>query len=309
MSNDHRFSKLLRWYPSAWRARYGDEMTALLKDTYGTNRVPRRDRLSLTKAGSVERARSAGLLGDAVGPDERVRAGSLLILCAWALFMVAVAIVAKFSDNWIGMTPTLHRSLPRDGFTAAMWAGALGGVLVLAAACVVLPAFVRFIRHHGWASIRRTLRRATLVVVMGVALTVGLSVWAHHLSPQERNGGTIPYELAFLLWSVVVVAAIAMSTAAAVSVARRLTLSRRTLQVLGSMALALALTMGVVIVGFATWWSEMATYAPRVLSNGIGNGIPFTSSTFPPTLVIAGILMLIGVALATLGTLRVTRSH
>jgi hypothetical protein len=44
------------------------------------------------------------------------------------------------------------------------------------------------------------------------------------------------------------------------------------------------------------------------MRQGIGNGVPFTSSIYPPTLVLAGVLMLIGLALATRGTIGVARS-
>jgi len=83
MSRADRFERLIRWYPPTWRARYGVEFVALLEDTHGQGDVPWRERLAIAKSGSVERARSAGLLGDSAGPDERIRAGSLLILCAW----------------------------------------------------------------------------------------------------------------------------------------------------------------------------------------------------------------------------------
>ena len=43
---------------------------------------------------------------------------------------------------------------------------------------------------------------------------VGLVVWAHHLSSHNRNGGLWPYELAFVLWGVSVVAAVAQAQAA-----------------------------------------------------------------------------------------------
>ena len=81
MSSADRFERLIRWYPPTWRARYGVEFVALLEDTHGMGDVPWRERLAIAKSGSVERARSAGLLGDSASPNERIRAGSLLILC------------------------------------------------------------------------------------------------------------------------------------------------------------------------------------------------------------------------------------
>jgi hypothetical protein len=66
--------------------------------------------------------------------------------------------------------------------------------------------------------------------------------------------------------------------------------------------------MAVITTGTIVWWGAMATYAPKFLGNGIGNGFVGTSGTAPPTMVASGVLMLIGLAVAALGTTRVIRS-
>ena len=312
MSGDDRLVRLLRWYPPSRRARYGDEMTALVEDTHDTGDVPFRQRVAIAWAGTVERARAAGVLGDSAGPNERVRAGSLLILCAWALFIVAGSIFAKFTDNWFGMTPSMHRGIPDASYTAVQWAGGVGVLQVLVAAAIVVPAFVRLLRQGGWNSLRGPVMRAGAVGAGAIGLTAVLVVWAHHLSSYERNGGLLAYGIVFVAWGFTVVAAVAVSTGAAVAVGRRLDLSRRTLRVLGSLALVLAVTMAVVMTGVLVWWSSVATNAPWVMRRGIGNGLPVTSSTVPPTLVLVGVLMLVGLAVAAAGAIRLApalRSH
>jgi hypothetical protein len=308
MKLDDRAARLLRWYPPSWRARYGGELTALMEDTHGPNDVPFRQRRAIAWAGTVERARASGMLGDAAGPNERVRAGSILILCAWTLFVVAGSIFAKFTDNWFGMTPAMHRGLPNASYTAVQWAGVMGVVLVLVAATMVVPAFVRLLRQGGWAALRGPVLRALAVGAGAVALTVGLVLWAHQLSAHDRNGGLLAYGIVFVVWGLSVAAALAMNTAAAVSVGRRIDLSRRTLQVLGSLALALAVTMAVVIAGVITWWSAVAADAPWVMRGGLGNGFPAASSTVPPTLVLVGLLMLVGLVVAAAGVIRLAPS-
>jgi hypothetical protein len=141
-----------------------------------------------------------------------------------------------------------------------------------------------------------------------IALTAGGIVWAHQLSYHDRNGGLVPYEVFFLIWGLAIAASIAAGTAAAVSVGRRLNLSVRTKRVLPGMAIALTFMMTVIIAGTVTWWGTEATYAPQFLRNGIGNGVLTTSSTVPPALVIAGVLMVLGLAIAAFGALRVARS-
>jgi hypothetical protein len=304
MNDDDRFIRLLRWYPPSWRARYGGELAALLEDTHGTNAVPFRQRCAIAWAGTAERARTAGLLGDSAGPNERLRAGSILVLCAWGLFMVAGGIYAKFTDNWFAMTPALHRELPQAGYAAVQWAGVVGVALVVAAAVLVVPACVRLLRQGGWASLRRPLLRALTVGAGAVALTAALVVWAHQINAHDRNGRLLAYGIVFVVWSLVLIAAVAATTAAAVAVGRRLDLSRPILQMLGSLAVALAVTMAAVLAAVIAWWSAMATNAPWVMRQGIGNGFPFTSGTIPPTLVLVGMLMLIGVAVAAAGIVR-----
>ena len=89
----------LRWYPRSWRARYGDELAALLDDEYGRS-APARIRLSLVSGGLRQRARQSGLTGDAVPAADGVRAGALVVLVAWIAFVVAGASFAKFSEHF-----------------------------------------------------------------------------------------------------------------------------------------------------------------------------------------------------------------
>ena len=55
-ANDPR----LRWYPQSWRARYGDELFALLDDEYDGH-LPTVVRLGLVAGGLRQRARHSGL--------------------------------------------------------------------------------------------------------------------------------------------------------------------------------------------------------------------------------------------------------
>ena len=47
----------LRWYPPAWRRRYGEELIALLEDTYGDGSLPLSCRLALLRSAMTERVR------------------------------------------------------------------------------------------------------------------------------------------------------------------------------------------------------------------------------------------------------------
>jgi hypothetical protein len=108
--------------------------------------------------------------------------------------------------------------------------------------------------------------------------------------------------------SLVFFAALACGTVAAISVARRVELSHRTLQALGLMAIALVGVMALTIVSLVAWWASEAVHAPGFLSQVIGNGMPFQSSVAPPTLLASGVLMLFGLALGLVGLVRIVGS-
>ena len=306
--SERGFDHLLRWYPSRWRARYGEELAALLEDTYSTaSEVPRRQRLAFVRAGLAERARDAGLVGSSHGTGERLRGGSLLILCGWALFMAAGAAFGKLSDNWLDGTPVSGRWLANAAYDAVVVAGTAGCVVVVAAALAVVPAFVRLVRRGGWQEVGGAIWRAGLVAALAAGLFGGTVAWARRLSTPARNGGNHLYGALFVALGVGALVALGCATAAAVHVARRLDLSTPTLRSLGALALGVTSLMLVVFAGFVTWWVSEVLHAPGVLQSSIGNGLPFTSTLVPPSLLASGLLIVGGLALAICGALRIAR--
>ena len=55
--NPRDAKRVLRWYPAVWRRRYGEELIAMLDDTYGNGTPPRRARMSLARSGLMQRIR------------------------------------------------------------------------------------------------------------------------------------------------------------------------------------------------------------------------------------------------------------
>jgi hypothetical protein len=303
------FEQLVRWYPSQWRERYGDEMAALLEDSYASvSEVPLRQRVSLAWSGLGERARSAGLVGWSRSPDLRLRGGSLLVLCGWAFYVVAGAVFAKSADHWSSGSPSAGHWVATGGFNVVGAAAGAGTLIVLLAALAVLPAFVRFVRFGGWREVSRPILVALGSCVASALLLLILVAWAHSLSGHDRNGGLAIYGWFFVLVSLVFFAALACGTVAATAVARRVELSHRTLQALGVMAIALVGVMALAIVSLVAWWASEAVHAPGFLSRVIGNGVPFHSSVAPPTLLASGALMVFGLALGVAGLVRIIGS-
>ena len=91
-------------------------------------------------------------------------------------------------------------------YHAVVVAGALGCVLVLVAALVVVPAFVRLVRRRrlGHGAPPRVPRPRVpapwRLVLLGAAV-----VWAHHLSSHDRNGGLPLYGALFVVTGLAVV--------------------------------------------------------------------------------------------------------
>jgi hypothetical protein len=89
---ERRVRRLLRWYPADWRARYGDEMAALLHDTIAEGRGGPRLSLNVAKEGLAAR----------LAPVTRrdALAGACLTLCWIPLFPQGlVAAVLKVTET------------------------------------------------------------------------------------------------------------------------------------------------------------------------------------------------------------------
>jgi hypothetical protein len=296
---------LLRWYPKAWRDRYGDELNALLEDHLDGRRPTVGLRLAMARAGFREHGHHASLLGDVRPPAEQVRAGSLLVLVAWVVVVVAGASFAKLSEQFGASVPTGSRAVPIHAFTTVEVAAVTGAVLVVLGALAAIPSFVAFLSHGGWPAVRTPLLRASAVAVVAVAATLGLAGWAHSLSSAQRNGGDLAYGTVFGAWAALVVATLVLWTVVAVAAGRRLPLGRHLLAFEAAMAMLAALAMAVMAVATSVWWGSMAIAAPWFLT-----GAPTGTSGSPadPRMVVTMTLMVVAAALGVIGVVRIGRS-
>ncbi|HEX3839767.1 MAG TPA: hypothetical protein VHU85_03140 [Acidimicrobiales bacterium] len=296
---------MLRWYPSGWRARYGDEFAAMVEDDLGGRSPTLRYRWSIARSGMGERLRSAGLVGDSVPPPERVRGGAFTVLCAFALFVIPGAGFAKISEHWDESISRGPRHLPAVSFNLlASLAGACS-VAVLLGALAVLPTFLRFVRDGGWSTIRRRVIWAVAASLGTAATTVALAVWSGHLTYHQRNHGFGWYQLLFTVFVILFASTIATWSAAAVAATRHLHLRTGQLKVTGSLAVAVAVCMPVMTGGAAVWWGAMATTAPWFLAGTAPGSSP---SPLAANLLAVLIAMTIASAFGLLGLLRVVRS-
>ncbi len=291
--------RLVRWYPPAWRERYGDELVALLEDCYGDDGVPWRRCPGLVKAAAIERAREADVIGAPADVRSATRAGSLVVLCAWAVFMVAGAAFAKYAEHWEAVTPVAARHLPAVAFGAVQVAAFAGILIVALAAVVAIPGFIHLVRAGGLGPIRAPLRRALVVTAVTAAGSVGLIAWAHHLGPSQRNGGLWPYQVVGMAWAVLVVASIALCTAAVVAAGSRIELSDRMERLYRALAVALSVAMAVILGGVIVWWAALTSSAPWFLHSGL---LAVRGGPVSTPMVGTALLMAVGLVIAVLGT-------
>jgi hypothetical protein len=254
--------RLQRWYPPAWRERYGDELAALCEDVLAGGRPSWRFRLSLARAGLRERARHSGLVGDAASGHDRGRAGSLVVLVAWAPFVIAGSVFAKLSEHG-GDAATGPARDAIVGCRMAVAAGALaaGAAIAIAAATTIRP----FLRSRGSGAIPGL--RAVMIVaaaLSAVALAGGTAVvlWAQHLPAATRETGSGAYGLVVALWAATLALALFAWTGAAVVAASRLELSRRQLRACAALAHVVGVAMVVVTIAVVGWWATVGSSIP-----------------------------------------------
>jgi hypothetical protein len=296
---------MLRWYPTQWRARYGDEFAAMIEDDLGGRPPTMRYRFSIAGSGLNERLRDAGLVGNSISPSEQARGGALTVLCAFALFVIPGVAFAKISEHWDQSIQRGPRHLPAVAFNLLGSLAVACGVAVVLAVGALLPSFIRFLRAGGWPAIRR---RVTWAVAATLATTVaggGLIIWAQHLTGHQRNAGFGWYQISFVIVAILFAATVATWSAAAVAATRRLNIGLSQLKLIGILAVAVAVCMPFMTAAAAVWWGSMATTAPWFLA---GTPVGTLSSPLAPNLLSVLIVMTIASGAGAFAMARVVRS-
>jgi len=101
-----RADRLLRCYPRAWRARYGEEFTQLLIDDMSERPRSVARTADVVRTGLLARAASAGLVGDTLEPQQQIRSGLAAVGCALIAFLAfGVAIWSQLTIGWQWSAP------------------------------------------------------------------------------------------------------------------------------------------------------------------------------------------------------------
>ena len=291
--------RILRAYPPAWRARYGEELAALIEALDGGSRMSIRDRLDIVRSGVAERLHTFGLSG--VPPRERAREGSLLVLYGWVLFVIGGFGVAKASEHWQAVTPAGRQGLPSGAFAVLFDSAGVGSALVLIGVAVALPSLWASIRSGGWARLRWPIVRAGLVSLLWVVSTFGLARWAHSLTPGERNGGDAFYSGVFLVWVLLFATCLFVWAAAAAATARQLLFRAGRCGSRFGSAASVTVAMAVMTAATIVWWGALASAAPWFFAGrSVGSG----GSGLVLNMVVPAAMMLCATALGLIGAKR-----
>jgi hypothetical protein len=290
-------TRLLIFYPAAWRRRYGDELDALILDMHADGRdTGWRLRADLLR-GAV-RQRLLGFGGD---PASRIRGGASLVLWAWALFVLAGALVAKTSEHWQQGMPAHPNQLADAAYAGLTAVAVVTALLVAAGIAVTLPAATRFLRAGGWRAVRG---RATLAVGLTAATalaTAGLVAWAHRVSPAGRNGSDGLYVAGFVAWALLGAGALLAWTSLATRIARGLECRRAVLRTQAVIAALVAVAMAAMTAATVIWWATVAGNSAAALTGGSDVAHP---TAVVPQLVIAAALMVAATGIAVSGAAR-----
>jgi len=284
---------LLRFYPPAWRARYGRELLTVIEAGSGRDRLSVRVSLDVVRAGLSQRLRSCGLMGDDLPAESGAKAGLLLVLCSWSVFVIAGVGLQKTAEHWQAVVPTHEEALPAAAFGTVVVAAALGSAAVLLGIVFTTGPLISFLRSGGWRQIRRSVIIAICLSGLTVVVVVAIASWAQQLTSAQRNGSDLLYSLVFLVLVAASVGSIIAWTDTAIRIGRELTLKRATLRLETGFAGAVTLTMCTMTVATTLWWAAVANAAPSFL----GGGIPWK-------MIVLTTLMLAAATTATAGTLR-----
>jgi hypothetical protein len=271
-----RAARLLRWYPRAWRSRYGEEFAELLVADIEERPRSRSRTADVIRGGIVARLGQAGLCGAAPEPGAHRAGASLASLgcCAAVFAAVGGAMWSQLTTGWQWSAPAAA------GVTVAMLAmSAAMGVLAVLALLAVLPVAWRVAagRAPGVRGPSALFLAGLAVVVIGgrhfgngwpgtgghpwphqglVPGGVAAFSWASTLSVSSfwaHPAALAAFPAAELAWMALSPLAVAGAVTGAAAVVRRAGLSPRVLRFETWLGRAACAAMAVFLAGACAW--------------------------------------------------------
>jgi hypothetical protein len=286
-----RAARLLRWYPRAWRERYGAEFTELLISDISERPHSTARTLDVARSGIVARLAAAGLGGCPAGIEasEQVRASLGSLGCALAVFLaVGAAQWSQLTIGWQWSDPA--STAGATTFGTVVTSGAMLALLALAVAAA-LPVLYPLAKNFTGRlrSPAAVLLAATTVLFTGGRhfgngwpgtgghgglVPAGLAAFERAASLSVSAYWAHPHALAAfpapeLAWMAVSPLALAAAALAAATLVRRTELPPRLLAFearLGALACAV---MAVFLTGCGCWVADGGQRGPGLAHAGL----------------------------------------
>jgi hypothetical protein len=277
-----RAARLLRWYPAAWRARYGEEFTELLIADIAERPHSAARTLDVARGGIVARLAAVGLAGLPVraaaaqsARDRQVRASLVSLGCAAAVFLgFGAALWSQLTIGWQWAAPASGTATAATVVTSAAMLAflTLGGAAALPAAFAVAVQAVRRPRAALTVPAAVLVAAATVLFVGGRhfgngwpgtgghrgLVPGGLAAfeWATSLSVSAywaHPTALAAFPAAELAWMAMSPLALACAVAAAATLVRRAEFSPRLLALEARLGTAACVVMAVFLAGCSCW--------------------------------------------------------
>jgi hypothetical protein len=166
-SSAKRAERLLRWYPRAWRERYGEEFAELLMEDLAERPRWSGRTVDVMASGLLARLSVAGLMGTALDGPEQASASLATLICSVAAFLAfGVSMWSQLTIGWQWSAPDTA------GTTVAIVTMSVAvAVFIALATCAVVPVLWNVVRALTQRS-SVGLVRPVLLVVVGIAMVV-----------------------------------------------------------------------------------------------------------------------------------------
>jgi hypothetical protein len=149
VDDQRRATRLLRWYPKAWRESYGEEFVDHLEQEFADRAVDLRRTLNVVRKGLVARADDLGLWNETASPEGRPRA---VVATSFVLTtLIAVLALNFWSTAMLHWSARTYHPIPVSATTGILFV--IAALLILFLAAVVLIVVVATVRQllqgHG----------------------------------------------------------------------------------------------------------------------------------------------------------------
>ena len=265
-------ARLLRWYPRAWRERYGEELLALIQDSLEEGRPTWRLRLGVAWGGLRERGHQAWHAAKATTAKRSTMASR------WPTMLLAGLLFTNLPQQFKTSPPPARVWQATAALDVVAAVAAFICAVLLAGGLAAVPAVVRFLRAGGWPKIRRRVAWAAGATGLTAGALVTLIV-ALRSQPNAALNVSWAYFLGFMATALALAVTIGLWAAAVAATARHLELTPRVRAVELLAGPVLSTAVSVMVSASIIWFSATQASVPQLI---IGISLLVVLSTYAP---------------------------